>query len=100
MRYLLDTMKFSLNKVLMMLKLLAKGNSIVCFIYKKKNFLFKFIILIGCDNMLENLRKEKELFMDNISARQEVVNVSEQLVEINEPYDEAEEAAWNGKVLS
>lgn len=84
----------------MMLKLLAKGNSIVCFIYKKKNFLFKFIILIGCDNMLENLRKEKELFMDNISARQEVVNVSEQLVEINEPYDEAEEAAWNGKVLS
>ncbi|XP_027846598.2 RNA polymerase II subunit 5-mediating protein homolog [Aphis gossypii] len=48
-----------------------------------------------CDNMLENLRKEKELFMDNISARQEVVNVSEQLVEINEPYDEAEEAAWN-----
>ncbi|KAF0750472.1 RNA polymerase II subunit 5-mediating protein [Aphis craccivora] len=48
-----------------------------------------------CDNMLENLRKEKELFMDNISARQEVVNVPEQLVEINEPYDEAEEAAWN-----
>ncbi|XP_025195904.1 unconventional prefoldin RPB5 interactor-like protein [Melanaphis sacchari] len=48
-----------------------------------------------CNDMLENLRKEKELFMDNISARQEVVNVSEKLVEINEPYDEAEEAAWN-----
>jgi len=70
------------------------------YLYTKKKILFKFIILLGCDNMLENLRKEKELFMDNISARQEIVNVSEQLVEINEPYDEAEEAAWNGKVLS
>jgi len=54
-------------------------------------------MLLGCDNMIENLRKEKELFMDNICARQEVVNVSEKLVEINEPYDEVEEAAWNGK---
>ncbi|XP_026811659.1 unconventional prefoldin RPB5 interactor-like protein [Rhopalosiphum maidis] len=48
-----------------------------------------------CDDMLENLRKEKELFVDNICARQEVVDVPEKLVEINEPYDEAEEAAWN-----
>ncbi|XP_022179375.1 RNA polymerase II subunit 5-mediating protein homolog [Myzus persicae] len=48
-----------------------------------------------CDNMIEDLRKERNLFADNIRARQDVVNVSEKLVEINEPYDEVEEAAWN-----
>ncbi|KAL5244588.1 hypothetical protein ACI65C_011998 [Semiaphis heraclei] len=47
-----------------------------------------------CDSMIEDLRKERKLFTDNICARQDVVNVSENLVEINEPYDEAEEAAW------
>jgi len=56
-------------------------------------------MLLGCDNMIEDLRKERKLFTDNICARQDVVNVSENLVEINEPYDEAEEAAWKGKVL-
>lgn len=55
---------------------------------------------LGCDDMIENLTKEKSLFTDNICARQEVVNDSEKLVEINEPYDEVEQAAWNGKVLS
>lgn len=57
-------------------------------------------MLLGCDTMIEDLRKERNLFADNISARQDVVNVSEKLVEINEPYDEVEEAAWKGKVLS
>jgi len=57
-------------------------------------------MLLGCDSMIEDLRKEKELFTNNMSVRQEVVDVSEKLVEINEPYDEVEEAAWRGKVLS
>jgi len=57
-------------------------------------------MLLGCDNMIEDLKKEKELFSKNMCVRQEVADVSEKLVEINEPYDEAEEAAWKGKVLS
>jgi len=84
----------------MKLKLLAKDKLKVCIVYKiKKTFLFKLITLLGCDNMIEDLRKEKELFTKNMCVRQEVVDVSEKLVEINEPYDEVEEAAWNGKVL-
>lgn len=84
----------------MKLKLLAKDKLKVCIVYKIKTFLFKLIMLLGCGNMIEDLKKEKELFSKNMCVRQEVVDVSEKLVEINEPYDEAEEAAWNGKVLS
>uniref|UniRef100_A0A2S2QMG6 RNA polymerase II subunit 5-mediating n=1 Tax=Sipha flava TaxID=143950 RepID=A0A2S2QMG6_9HEMI len=49
-----------------------------------------------CDDMIENLEKEKQFLSKNCSARQEIFSdsQSDELKEIVEPYDEEKEAEW------
>jgi len=55
--------------------------------------------MLGCDGMLENLTREKQLLCKNVSARQEIITDSDQIQEIIEPYDEEEHEKWKSKLL-